>query len=246
MAQSTNKQVIVISGGSRGLGRGIAEQLMASGHAVATFSRSKTDFVETAQAANPDNFFWAPLDITDAEALKLFVNQVYQKFGRIDGLVNNAGATLDALLPITTDEEMERTLALNLTSSMRLSRLVSRVMLRQQSGSIINISSVLGVRGFKGVSVYGATKAALDGFSRSLARELGSKKIRVNSIAPGFLATDMTHGMAQARKEQIERRTPLGRLGEVEDVAGVVEFMLSDAARFVTGQTIVIDGGLTC
>jgi 3-oxoacyl-[acyl-carrier protein] reductase len=119
-------------------------------------------------------------------------------------------------------------------------------MLRQQAGSIVNISSVLGVRGFKGVSVYGATKAALDGFSRGLARELGVKNIRVNSVAPGFLATDMTHGMAEARKDQITRRTPLGRLGGVEDVTGVIEFLLSDSARFITGQTIVVDGGLTC
>lgn len=246
MSSIKQKKVIIISGGSRGLGRGIAENLMKTDHIIATFSRSKTDFVSTAQTANPEEFYWEALDITDAQALKAFVNNVYKKFGRIDGLINNAGATLDALLPMTTDDEMDNTLALNLTSSIRLARLVSRIMLRQQSGGIINISSVLGVRGFKGVSVYGATKAALDSFSRGLARELGSKNIRVNSIAPGFLATDMTHEMAEGRKNQIVRRTPLGRLGQVNDIVGLVDFILSDSARFITGQTIVVDGGLTC
>jgi 3-oxoacyl-[acyl-carrier protein] reductase len=241
-----SEKVFIVSGGSRGLGRGIAEQILEAGGKVATFSRSATEFTDNMTKAAPSSFYWQSLDVTDGAALKDFVTQVYKTFGRVDGLVNNAGATLDALLPITTDEEIERTLSLNLKSVLMLTRFTSRIMLRQQSGSIVNISSVLGVRGFKGVSVYGATKAALDGFSRSLARELGSKNIRVNSVAPGFLATDMTHGMSEARKEQITRRTPLGRLGEVADVTGLVEFLLSDSARFVTGQTIVVDGGLTC
>lgn len=244
--RTISEKVFIVSGGSRGLGRGIAEQLLESGGKVATFSRSATEFTEAMMKAAPSSFYWQSLDVTDGAALKDFVGCVYKTFGRVDGLVNNAGATLDALLPITTDEEIERTLSLNLKSVLILTRLASRIMLRQQSGSIVNISSVLGVRGFKGVSVYGATKAALDGFSRSLARELGSKNIRVNSVAPGFLATDMTHGMSEARKDQITRRTPLGRLGEVSDVTGLVEFLLSDSARFVTGQTIVVDGGLTC
>lgn len=243
---SLNEKVFIVSGGSRGLGKGISEQLMESGGKVATFSRSPSEFTETMMATASSNFYWKKLDVTDRKALKEFVHNVYKTHGRVDGLVNNAGATLDALLPITTDEDIDRTLDLNLKSVIELSRLVSRVMLRQQSGSIVNISSVLGVRGFKGVSVYGATKAALDGFSRALARELGAKNIRVNSVAPGFLATDMTHGMSDARRDQIIRRTPLGRLGEVPDVTGLVEFLLSDAARFITGQTIVVDGGLTC
>ena len=239
-------KVVVVSGGSRGLGCGIAEQLLESGSKIATFSRSSTEFTEQMMKVAGDRFFWKRVDVTDKVSLKSFVIETYIKYGHIDGLVNNAGATLDALLPITTDEEIENTLNLNLKSVIMLSRLVSRIMLRQQSGSIINISSVLGTRGFKGVSVYGATKAALDGFSRGLARELGTKNIRVNSVAPGFLATDMTHGMAEARKDQITRRTPLGRLGEVSDVTGLIEFLLSDSSRFITGQTVVVDGGLTC
>jgi 3-oxoacyl-[acyl-carrier protein] reductase len=239
-------KVVIISGGSRGLGQGIVTSLLESGHTVATFSRSKTDFINDMEQAAGDRFYWEQADATDNAALKSFVQTVYQQYGRIDGLVNNAGATLDALLPLTTDQQIIDSMSLNLQAGIILARNVSRVMMRQQSGSIINISSILGQRGFKGVSVYGATKAALDGFSRGLSRELGVKKIRVNSVAPGFLATDMTHDMTEGRKTQIIRRTPLGRLGEVADVTPTIEFLLDDDSRFITGQTFVIDGGLTC
>ena len=239
-------KVVVISGGSRGLGQGIVTSLLESGHTVATFSRSKTDFINDMERTAGSRFYWEKADATDNAALKSFVQTVYEKFGRIDGLVNNAGATLDALLPLTTDQQIIDSISLNLQAGIILARNVSRVMMRQQSGSIINISSILGQRGFKGVSVYGATKAALDSFSRGLARELGIKHIRVNSVAPGFLVTDMTHDMAEDRKSQIIRRTPLGRLGEVADVVPTIEFLLDDGSRFITGQTFVIDGGLTC
>lgn len=239
-------KVVIISGGSRGLGQAIVTSLLESGNIVATFSRSKTSFIDDIEQAAGDKFYWQQADATDSQALKNFVKEVYRKYDRIDGLINNAGATLDALLPITTDQQIIDSMSLNLQAGIVLARDVSRVMMRQHSGSIINISSILGHRGFKGVSVYGATKAALDGFSRGLARELGSKEIRVNSVAPGFLYTDMTHGMAEARKEQIIRRTPLGRLGEVSDVTPIIEFLLGEGSRFITGQTFVIDGGLTC
>lgn len=241
-----NESVILLSGGSRGLGKGIAEALLQNGHTVVTFSRSKTSAIEEMETFGADHFHWRQVDAKNTDSLKLLVTDVYKKYGRIDGLVNNAGATLDALLPLTTDDQMVDNIALNLQSSIVLTRNVTRIMMRQQSGSIVNISSILGSRGFKGVSVYSATKSALDGFSRSLARELGVKNIRVNSVAPGFLATDMTHGMAEGKKSQITRRTPLGRLGEVEDVVPAVLFLLSKESKFITGQTLTIDGGLTC
>lgn len=239
-------RVVIVSGGSRGLGKAMLQDLMEQRYAVATFSRSRTGFIDAMEGLNSENFMWRQLDVTNTEATKTFVKDVYKQYGRIDGLINNAGATLDKLLPLTTDEELEETLMLNLQSVISLTRQVTRLMLIQQSGSIINISSILGHRGFKGVSVYGATKAALDGFSRGLARELGVKGIRVNSISPGFLATDMTHGMAEGRRAQIVRRTPMGRLGTVEDITGLARFLLSDESRFITGQSIIVDGGLTC
>jgi 3-oxoacyl-[acyl-carrier protein] reductase len=239
-------KVIVISGGSRGLGQALTENLLENGYGVATFSRAKSAFIETMEDAGGENFFWRQLDIRNHAGVKDFVTAIYRRYGSICGLVNNAGATLDNLLPVTTDRQIDDTIFLNFQSTVLLSKYVSRAMLGKGSGSIVNISSVLGVRGFKGASVYSATKAALDGFSRSLARELGAKGIRVNSVAPGFLATDMTRDMPELKKQQIIRRTPLGRLGRVEDVTGVVRFLFSDAASFITGQTFVIDGGLTC
>lgn len=240
------RKVVLVSGGSRGLGQAICQRFMDEGYVVATFSRSRTDFIDAMLNREGERFEWRAVDVRDAAAVKDYVQFVYQRFGSIDCLVNNAGVTLDRLLPVTSDQEIENNLFVNLQSAITLTRLVSRMMLIQQRGDIVNISSILGTRGFKGVSVYSATKSALDGFSRSLARELGSKGIRVNSIAPGFLETDMTKGMAQARRDQIVRRTPLARLGKVEDVVGLVDFLVSPKADFITGQTFVVDGGLTC
>jgi 3-oxoacyl-[acyl-carrier protein] reductase len=240
--------VVVVSGGSRGLGQTIVESMLALDARVATFSRSATEFTERLQAdgAYAERFHWERLDATDHDGVKRFVGHVRRKFGRIDVLVNNAGVNLDQLLAVTPETDIADLLALNLESVIRLSRHASRVMLTHGGGNIINISSVLGTRGFKGTSVYSATKAALDGFSRSLARELGGRGIRVNSIAPGFLATDMTRDMPARQKDQILRRTPLGRLGRPSDVAGLIKYLISDEASFITGQTFVVDGGLTC
>ena len=244
----TKDAVVVVSGGSRGLGQAIVASMLADGCRVATFSRSCTPFI--AQLVDDpglrDAFYWQALDATDHAGVKAFAQQVQVKFGRIDVLINNAGVNLDQVLAMTQDEEIDNLLSLNLASVIKLSRQVSRVMLARGGGNIINISSVIGTRGFKGTSVYGATKAALDGLSRSLARELGGRGIRVNSIAPGFLATDMTGHMPAAQKAQILRRTPLGRLGEAGDVVGLIRYLISDDASFITGQTFVVDGGLTC
>ena len=241
-----NERVIMVSGGSRGLGQGIVEALIARGDRVATFSRTRTAFVEEMVERCPERFYWAAVDASDGAQLKRFVTDVYRRFGGIHGLVNNAGVSADQLIAMTTDEEIDRLLDVNLKSVLRLTRDVSRVMMRQKHGSIVTISSIIGTRGFKGAAVYAATKAALDGMTRSVARELGPKAIRVNSIAPGFLETDMTAGIPEAQRAQILRRTPLGRFGGVAEVAALVLFLLGDEAAFITGQTITADGGLTC
>jgi 3-oxoacyl-[acyl-carrier protein] reductase len=243
-----NGKVVLVSGGSRGLGKAIVEYLLQQEYTVCTLSRSKTEYIDNLlnSKQSAQRFYWECIDVNDTDALKKYVHTIYKKYGRIDGLVNNAGANLDKLIAMTTKDEVQNILNLNVFSTILLTNCVTRIMLQQNYGSIVNISSIIGTRGFKGTSVYSASKAALDGFSRSLARELGGRGIRVNSVAPGFIDTDMTKGMAEEKKAQIIRRTPLGRLGKVEDVTGVVAFLLSEQARFITGQTLVVDGGLTC
>ena len=237
-------KVVLISGGSRGLGAAMARAFLDAGAVVATLSRSASPFVK--EMADHPRFRWQAADATDGDALKKMVFALYKEFGRIDALVNNAGAAMDQLLPVTTDEQLSRTLSLNLEAVIRLTRLVTRVMLPKGKGVVINMSSVLGHRGFRGTSVYAATKAGLDGFTRSLARELGGRGIRVNAVSPGFIETDMTADMPEAQRAMVLRRTPLGRLGQPEDVAALVQFLISDAASFITGQTMVVDGGLIC
>jgi 3-oxoacyl-[acyl-carrier protein] reductase len=244
----TEPLVVVVSGGSKGLGRGIVEELTAAGHTVATFSRAPTPFTDERVAADPDRrrFLWEAVNATDRARLQRFVHDVKERYGRIDGLVNNAGIAIEGVLPLVREEDVRRVIATNLEASIHLAQLTSRLMLAQRSGSIINISSIVGMRGYAGLSVYSATKGALDAFSRSLARELGPRGIRVNSIAPGYLETELSGTLDEAQLGQIARRTPLGRLGNARDVAGAVAFLLSSAAQFITGTTLVVDGGITC
>lgn len=243
-----NKKVLIVSGGSKGLGKRIVEDFLERDYVVATFSRSETEFIAHCKRKYMTNntFAWEMLDVMDFKALKAFVFMIYKKHGRIDCLINNAGCTLEQLLPITSSDEIRKVLGVNLDSVIELTRLVSKIMIQQHHGNIVTISSIVGHRGYKGSSVYSATKAALVGFTKSLAREMGSLNVRVNAVLPGFLDTDMTKGMPQRKREQIIRRTPLGRLGTVDDIIGAVRLLTSDDSRFITGQSIVIDGGLTC
>jgi len=163
------------------------------------------------------------------------------------GLVNNAGMARDGVLATLPEVDIETMIAVNLTGSITAARAFLRTKLeRRGPGRIVNISSIIGQRGFTGLSAYSATKAGLDGFTRSLAREVGRLRITVNSVAPGYLDTDMSETLTAGQREQIVRRTPLGRLGKAEDVVPVVRFLLSDEAAFVTGQTLVVDGGAIC
>jgi 3-oxoacyl-[acyl-carrier protein] reductase len=243
----TSARSVLVTGGSAGLGAGIVSSFLESGDRVATCSRTETDATRawSANGELAERFHHACVDLVDAEATEKFVSDVIERFDGIDVLVNNAGVAREGMLALFGDDDIDAVLDLNLRATIRITRLVARHMLARRNGSIVNISSIVGISGYRGLSVYGATKAALDSFSRALARELGSRGIRVNSVAPGYLRTAMTGDMDAAHLDQIVRRTPLGRLGEPEDVSGVIKFLCSPAAEFITGQTLVVDGGIT-
>ena len=238
-----DKQLVIVSGGSRGLGASICQTLLKEGYAVATFSRSSTPYIER-ELGNPD-FYWQSLDISNTEQLKAFIKDVVEKFGSIYGLVNNAGVGTEGILATTRISDIQATIDINLTSPLVLTRLAIKHMIRKQDGVIINITSVNGVRGHSGLSAYSATKAGLDGLTRSLAREVGRKGIRVNSVSPGFFESDMVGHMDDKAISRIERRTPLGRLGKAEDISSLIHFLINSGS-YITGQTIVVDGGFTC
>ena len=184
--------------------------------------------------------------MADSASLSRVVATVEKDIGPIDVLINNAGIAYDGVLAGMPPEQIERLVGVNLTGALLLSRLVVRRMLLRNAGNILNISSIIGIRGILGLAAYSATKGGLDAMTRALARELGSRNIRVNAIAPGYLETEMTHGLSEFQRDQVVRRTPLGRLGVPADVVGVVLFLLSPASAYMTGQTLVVDGGVTC
>ena len=241
-------RVVIVTGGSRGLGAGIVTSYLASGDRVATCARSATP--ETASwAADPalaGRFLFRTADLSKSADAEAFVKAVVAEWGAIDVLINNAGVARDGILGLVPDEDIDTVVDLNLKGTIYMTRLVSRRMLARGGGSIVNVSSIVGRSGYRGLAVYSATKAALDGFTRAMARELGSRGITVNGIAPGYLKTEMSHGLDEAQLGQIVRRTPAGRLGEPEDIARAVQFLTDPRNTYLTGQVLVVDGGLTC
>jgi 3-oxoacyl-[acyl-carrier protein] reductase len=245
MSMNGTEGVVLVSGGSRGLGLSIIDALLEEGRSVVTFSRKSTEAISSIQRQNSRLTFMTA-DMEDAESLSRVVKDTEKQIGPIDALVNNAGVALDGVLATMPEADIEKVININLVGTLRLTRQAVRRMIVRRRGCIVNISSIIGLRGYSGLAVYSASKGGMDAMTRALARELGDRNIRVNSIAPGYLETEMTHGLSEQQKGQIVRRTPLGRLGQPRDVTGAVSFLLSDAAAFITGQTLTIDGGITC
>jgi len=243
---ASDRRIILVSGGSRGLGLAITESLLDAGDAVATFSRKATQPINDLLGRFPSRLSFLEADMSDFDSLERLVALFEQEAGPIAALINNAGMALDGLLATMPGDHVDKMLAVNLAGTLHLTRSVLRRMIPRRRGSIISISSIIGLRGYSGLAAYSATKAGLDGMTRALAREVGTRNIRVNSIAPGYLETEMSGGLDSRQRDQIIRRTPLARLGRPSDVTGAARFLLSEEAGFITGQTLVIDGGITC
>ena len=240
--------LVIVSGASRGLGLALVTDLIAVGHAVAACSQGRSDEIGALEATHAERFAWFPVDIGQPDAIETFVPAALARFPGVPlwGLVNNAGTAVEGILPTLPVVEIERVLQVNLTGAICLARAVLRQMLRRPGpGRIVNVSSITGSRGYTGLSAYAASKAGLDGFTRALAREVGRRGITVNSVAPGYMQTRLSGTLDDKQLDQIVRRTPMNRLCELRDVVPVIRFLLSEEARFVTGQTLTVDGGLT-
>ncbi|HTR97851.1 MAG TPA: SDR family NAD(P)-dependent oxidoreductase [Candidatus Acidoferrales bacterium] len=245
MSTETPSRTILLSGGSRGLGLALVRHLLAGGHAVATFARNETPAVAALAREQGDRFLFSAFDGRDAAATQRFVAAAIERFGGIDGLVNNAAVGQDHLLVNLSPERITELLEINVRAPVLLTRAVVRHMLVEgRRGRIVTITSICGSRGYAGLTVYSATKGAMDAFTRSLARELGPRGILVNAIAPGFFLSEMSSVLAKEQIETIRRRTPTERLVTDEDVVPFLDLFLFGESN-VTGQVAYVDGGLT-
>ena len=241
---------VIVTGGSRGLGAAMIEGLLADGYRVSTCSRKKSANIERllADKTHGGRFYWGQCEIGQAAQVDAFVDGAAAWAGDdgLWGLVNNAGIAQTGILASFPNRETEKILQVNLFGAIQAARAASEQMLRlNKGGRIINISSIIGSRGYNGMSAYSASKAGMDGLTRALARELGRRRITVNSVAPGYVLTEMSSVLTPAQLNQIVNRTPLGDLAEAEDVTNLVRFLLGDGARMITGQTILVDGGVS-
>jgi 3-oxoacyl-[acyl-carrier protein] reductase len=237
----------IVTGASRGIGKAIALRLAASGAKVACVARSADKLQETADAiiAAGGVAEVHPCDVSDSESVTQLIEGLAEKWGGLDIVVNNAGITKDTLIPRMSDEDWDLVIATNLRSVFLFTRAASLVMMRKRSGRIINIASVSGLMGNAGQANYSASKAGVIGLTRTVAQELASRKVTVNAICPGFIASEMTQAMGATLDEFVKTRIPAKRLGEAEEVADAVLYLASDSAAYITGEVITIDGGLT-
>ena len=237
----------VVTGGSRGIGRAVAEALAAEGATVAVIYagniKAAEDTVRTIEEAG-GKAFAVQCDVADEDAVTDMVKMVHEKLGTIDVFVNNAGITRDGLLMRMQREDWDAVLNTNLTGVYNCTKAVTKIMMKQRSGSVINMTSVVGETGNAGQANYAAAKAGVIGFTKSVAKELASRNIRVNAVAPGCIDTDMTAVLSDAVKEEMIKSIPLGRTAAPEEVAQAVVFLASQKAGYITGQTLNVDGGM--
>ena len=247
----TSRRHVMVTGGSRGLGAHMVAGLLADGYRVSSCSRALTPEIERLRD-HPEygpRFFWGACEAGDADQVAEFVRAAVSWAGEdgLFGLVNNAGIARAGILTSFPNIESERIIRVNLLGALQFAREVSQLLLtRPGGGRIINISSIIGSRGYNGLAAYSASKAGMDGMTRALARELGRRQITVNSVCPGYVRTEMSSTLNDAQLKQIVNRTPLGRLASEEDILALVRFLLSDGAGMITGQSILVDGGVSC
>ena len=236
------KKIAIITGGSRGIGAGIARQLSADGYIVVINYVSDENAAKAVLADCNGMIYKA--DVSDFTQCEAMVEAVLEKYGQIDALINNAGITRDTLMLKMTNDDFCEVIDKNLVSAFNMTKCVTKAMFKKREGRIINISSVVGLSGNAGQANYAASKAGLIGFTKSIAKEYGARNITCNAVAPGFIKTDMTSALSEQQTENIVKGMSLKRLGEAEDIANLVSFLVSDKAGYITGQVISVDGGM--
>jgi len=236
---------VLVTGASRGIGLAIARRLADTGFTVIALARTQGEALTAAIDASGGAIVFAPFDLTRIDAIPDLVRDLKLAHGPLYGLVNNAGLGSDGLLANTHNSQIEAVIQLNVTAPIVLTKYVVRGMMAGSGGRIVNISSIIGSTGYSGLSVYGATKAALIGFTKSLAREVGRVGVTVNAIAPGFIDTEMTAGLGEEGRQRVIARSALRRLAETQDVAAAVDFLMGEGGRNITGAVLTVDAGNT-
>jgi len=247
MCYNLNNKIAIVTGGARGIGRAIVDELISNGATAIIFDKFfPDDFENYLKTVNAEKqaVVHKEVDITSSTKVEKLIEEIISQFGRIDILVNNAGITRDRLLIRMTDDDWDAVLAVNLKGAFITTKAVSRIMARQRAGKIINISSVVGIMGNAGQANYAASKAGLIGFSKSVAKELASRNVTVNCVAPGYVETEMTAALTEEQKNAFLNIIPLKRPCKPSEIAGVVAFLASEKADYITGQVIVVDGGM--
>jgi 3-oxoacyl-[acyl-carrier protein] reductase len=237
-------QVALVTGGSRGIGLAVATELASAGAKVAVVARDEARAQAAADGLPGEGHRGYGADVADSEAVGALVKRVEEEMGGLDVLVNNAGVTRDNVLMRIKDEDWDAVLDTNLRGAFNTIRAASRGMMKRRAGRVINISSVVGITGNKGQANYAASKAGLIGLTKSVAKELASRGVLVNAVAPGYIETDMTSDLPEAAREALSSQIALGRLGRPEDIAPVVRFLAGPGAAYMTGQVLVVDGGM--